>query len=199
MNLMDEAERYALSRGIRPTELLILDTSALLTYESFTMKANLLVLPFSEEQLHTSGSFLRDYLLDVLAVNLEVIVISHELPPTPEPFQNFRHKCILHISVHVQLGVEYLNTLTWLFNGKRRIHCISHFDQMIFYRVPAPLSYCPEATRTCPATAIAFRMELLTDISAVSLSATVRCNNTKIRAKFLATKRGHRSLCLALR
>ena len=158
MNLVREAESFALEHRVKPTELLILDLFAVLTTDSIMPSASLLVLrgptpvhKRNRKSPHKSRrspkaasrvsleerSDLSPTFLDVLAVNLRVVVISRPLGELIEPFQNFRHKCLLHMILGIFVNIEnivHLSTLFWYGDNSRYFQCVQRYDHMISWR-----------------------------------------------------------------
>ena len=147
MNIVTFAENFARHHNIKPTELLILETGSVLMDESFNLRANLLVVTRPIDDLMNQTSSMVTLYLDVLETSLKVIVVSREVPNIAEPFQNFRHNCILHVTLDTRIASKFVNTLYWSSDYYRKFYCVHSFDQMMFWRSEEPMRMCSKTKR----------------------------------------------------
>ena len=152
MNVVTEAENFALRWTIQPTRLLILLTGKWFPREGMRLNASLLVMSTTPNQVWASKDFLQPIFLDVLAASLKTIVISagpwYRGRPGSflDPFQNFRHNCLLHIALgeseKPRREMFFVSTLYWKHDRRRVFHCIRKFDHMIYRFEEASLRSC---------------------------------------------------------
>lgn len=196
MNVVTEAERFALQRRIQPTQLLILDTGTRLLKESFRLNASLLVLPIPPVLFAESVWRVVPLYFDVLASNLKVVVISSEpvykrtaVTRPADPFQNIRHNCLLHIVLdapHKFSNSLFVNTLLWNRHGVR-FFCVRHYDHMVFWVLNASMELCSPNESACSMGNIVLgssRVPRKLGSYAKLLQSTVICGNVAIETSF---------------
>ncbi|XP_003740618.1 uncharacterized protein LOC100902629 [Galendromus occidentalis] len=198
MSIVMEAEKFALRRKIQPTGLLILDTGTRQLREGFRSNASMLVLRFPEEGFGDKLNFMVPFFLDVLAVNLKVIVITRNLANTLEPFQNFRHKCILHISLERRLPTQFLNTLYWKADGSQRFFCVRSFDQLVFWRDDKSEDECFDEKTRCSTGLPKYKRIKYGDHPEVIMHAPIDCNDTVINAFFVVSDQANTQFKLSM-
>ena len=149
-----------------------------------------LSLPASRFSFQDSDMVVKPLLLDVLASNMKVVVVSNRLPDSSEPFQNIRHNILLNIIVDNSPPTwEYpvtVTTLLWYYDRKFLYRRIDSFDQMIFW--PYTDGILSTAKRKCCMTSLRFRRYVEVDYPVVVLEALMACNKTKYPTFFFATK-----------
>ena len=198
-NVKAEAENFAAQRGIPPTKLLILVIDLVFARESMRSRANLLVI-----RDYYSTARLTRYLrrvdalpsyFDVLATAMEVIVISapysvFNSEADPDPFQNFRHSCLLHImfvAKEAELPAVYVNTLLWYPKGARKFACVTYFDHIIYFREEKSMNSCFSRERKCSIGSLTLTRSMKEYLRKGFPDVLVSCNTTNVTAKFCLT------------
>lgn len=201
INIVTEAEHFALQRGILPTGLLILDVTKALTTEPLKTNASLLVLdPLTRAAVERSGESSQPLYLDLIAFNLKIVVVSvepwydsHPSMPMPDPFQNFRHNCILHIAVNQPTHRNlFVNTLHWNHYGFQRFSCVRQFDHLVFWIDEfLPPSSCMPRKEVCSVRSLSATVAKGTGLILKFLEGTVVCNTTRIQVGYVLDARAH--------
>ena len=196
MNVAIEIEDFARRQNVDPSKLVIAEFSKLLVENSVKLNVSLLVNT-SICPTERSGFVGLNLYLDVLATTFKVVVISQmdnylllrELP-YEDPFQNFRHNCLLHISIEQYKRANNLvNTLSWFKDGTRRFHCVHRFDHLVFWSQRATLDSCSLDSEPCTVDSLRPERKVLSGDLHANLRISVTCNETKIGAAFTLTSR----------
>ena len=194
-NVMAEAENFAAQQEIPPTKLLILVTDLVFARESIKSQANLLVI----EDYHSNRSMANvfqwcgedavPFYFDVLATGMKVIVISAPytvFKTAPDPFQNFRHSCLLHIVLGAKkLPAVFVNTLFWFPTGARHFACVTYFDHVIYFRQERSMNSCSPREHKCSIGSLTHTTK--GPWRAGFLNVLISCNTTNVTATFYLT------------
>ena len=205
VNVMTETEYYALSRNISPIRVLVFLMGNRFVNEGFRLNSSLFVLSTFDELVTVSGRSVVPLYLDVLAINMKVVVVStspwYARPlasrsVTPDPFQNFRHKCLLHIAVddrHDSENTLFVSTLFWNRDQTRQFTCVRHFDHIISWTVDASLEFCEVKTGVC-SMELGY-VERIVQLATLNsfLHLRLLCNTTSFEMSFQLTFKDTRS------
>lgn len=191
MEVMMEAEEFARQRNIEPTELLILIACPDFSNETVRLNSSLLSLPESRYSFSASLDRNVPLFLEVFASNMKVVVISNTLRLAAEPFQNFRHNCLLNIVMNKNMKkIKFpvrVTTLFWYSDRSRRLDCVDIFDNMITVE-PNTASRSRTETK-CSVKSLDFTKDISDQIPKVFLQASIICNATTYSANFFVTRR----------
>ena len=143
-----------------------------------------------------SGDLTAPLFYDVLATARKVIVISapyeRHMTPTPDPFQNFRHNCLLHIifgAKETKWGTFHVSTLFSFATGNRHFDCATHFDHIIYSLDTGSMNACFPREHKCSVRSLAQTQSLRENSLPGFLNAKISCNATTVEATFCLTCR----------
>lgn len=201
VNVMKEAENFAARRNIPPSGFVILVMDGVFSRAHYRPKSSVLLRTIKRgPDFLESGEKSQAFFLDVLATSLKVIVLSDPQAAspvyTPDPFQNFRHNCLLHIVLGGDAKTRrafLVNTLFWYVDGRRTFDCVHTFDHLVFRTVESFMDSCFPEEEKCSIGPIDFIQSEYGGQLEGSLHTTISCNSTDVRAKFSLTEDASRT------